>query len=647
VEEISRSIVEAVETGKLLRPALLQSIEDRIEKSRTLIADVPLVDPRILGGGHEGYARDMLTQDGHVSLSGIGGAGKTICAAITAHRAAMDGRTLPLLVTVTHESTRLEDLILRGFSAIRFQLGTELLTRWAHEGRLFVVVDGIEAVEGRNRRRLMNSIAEWGEQYPRSGIVVCARQMVPGELDAFMAFSMAPISASQLHDMAIALGLQAVHRFPEQVADLARWPMWATALLVYGPQSHTGLELLQTLIEARLRASGMSSALELEELRSASTFLAHEVWPDTECTAAEALTYLATWSATDSTRMRFEARTAEDLLGRLGQAGLVEIGSIVSFPHRLFATILASEYASKNTARAINSSPELSPFVAALLDDDRHSDVLTQLLGGGHVFAVARFLRLSPPHPRSPNLETDVARMINSLQSLSHDGTSLQVITGEEWIAWRESQSQGIDLRASDGDYMLWRSRSNVEVEFWPFSPFLTRTPEFIAAIQVLRKFRREVLQLDPGGNPHGSMPSSRVRTLLKNKDDAETLVLQRLSERREAFNELVSQLGMSEIEELQAPKGEPQVMIHPGSEAGPWMDLSWADQPPQVTFVTSEASESVFESYTRMGVDALLSNNAASAAYATLTSKIEGALGCRLTSQAWERPELISAWAW
>jgi hypothetical protein len=648
IEEISRSIIEAVETGKLLRPALLREIDDRIERSRTLIADLPLIiEPRIQGDGQEGYARDLLAPNIHAALSGIGGSGKTICAAVTARRAAGDARTLPVLATVTHDVTQIEDLIMKRFSAIRFQLSSDLLVRWATEGRLFIVVDGIEAVEGRNRRRLINSISEWSERYPRCGIVLCVRQLSPGELDSFVNFAMAPFSPAQLADVATSLGLQPVLHFPEQVADIARWPMWGTALLVYGPQSQTGLDLLHSLVGARLESAGMSSAVEVEEIRTASSYLAHAIWPDTECTAGEALTYLAAWSTDVDARARFEPRTAEDLLSRMGEAGLVEIAAAVSFPHRLFATILASEWASKDSVKALDSASELAPFVAGLLDDDLHFDALSQLLNARGVFTAARFLRLSPSRNRANDVSSDVLRMASSLKASTPSGQGLDVITGNGWIAWRDSQADDLKLEASHDDYQAWRELSKEAIEFWLPSPFLTRTPEFVAAIQILRKFRSEVLELNPGGDPHGGMPASRVREMLKDRSAVEALAVQRLDEWRDALDGFLSKLGISDMGNLRAPNGQPRIMIHLYGGGDPWADISWVEGVSEVTFLRTEEEVRPTEFYRRMGLDAILSDNAVSAAYADLKTRIEAALGCRLTAQAWDRPELVSAWVW
>ena len=143
----------------------------------------------------------------------------------------------------------------------------------------------------------------------------------------------------------------------------------------------------------------MSSTLEIEALRSAACRLALDLWPRTEASASEALDHLAAWGADPHTRSRFRVNSAESLLDRLGASGLLEIGDRISFSHRLFATLLASEEAAD--VGAVTVDDELAPFVAALLDDDSHVDLLVELLSGRSAFEIARFLRLSVPRSRA------------------------------------------------------------------------------------------------------------------------------------------------------------------------------------------------------------------------------------------------------
>jgi hypothetical protein len=166
-------------------------------------------------------------------------------------------------------------------------------------------------------------------------VVVCSRRFSLGELARFTHLAMAPVAEGQLRDLAVSLGAGGARvDLPRQVADIGQWPLWATALLVHGPQVQTGLELLQALVEARLTGAGMSATTETAELRSAAGFLALELWTDIESAGERALQALVDWAVDPATQARFDRRPAEDVLGRLEEAGLVEVGGTVAFPHR-------------------------------------------------------------------------------------------------------------------------------------------------------------------------------------------------------------------------------------------------------------------------------------------------------------------------
>ena len=67
------------------------------------------------------------------------------------------------------------------------------------------------------------------------------------EVPQFIPFSLLPLADDQMREILDALGIGPTNvRFPDQVADLGRWPMWALALIVYGPESKTGLEIARS-----------------------------------------------------------------------------------------------------------------------------------------------------------------------------------------------------------------------------------------------------------------------------------------------------------------------------------------------------------------------------------------------------------------
>src|SRR5258708_26767607 len=321
-------------------------------------------------------------------------------------------------------------------------------------------------------------------------------------------------------------------RFSAQVRDIARWPMWPPALIVYGSEARTGLDLLKKLVTTRLQTAGMSSAIEEAELRAAASYCAHRLWPATVSSAAHVLEVLTSWRTSEVAATAFVSRPAEDVLGRLEQAALLEIGDEVAFPHRLIATILAAEHAvSSNAERA---DPELAPFVAALADDDRHPDLLHRTIMGQSMFTLARYLRLSPSRERKADPQADVSRLTYAYRRWSAPQEELHLVMSSNWIAWRPASIATVRTCEDDG-YESWRSESGEAVQFLPTLPFGERSPEFIAAVYVLGRFRTRVLGLDPGGDPAATVTERDVQVLMRDEATLRLGVVRTLHDIRDA----------------------------------------------------------------------------------------------------------------
>jgi len=100
VNPIAQAIIGAVESGRILRSALIRVLDDRIERSRCLVADIPMIlEPKIVTDGLASTARESVARDMHVALSGIGGSGKTLCAALSARRLAKHESLLPIFAS--------------------------------------------------------------------------------------------------------------------------------------------------------------------------------------------------------------------------------------------------------------------------------------------------------------------------------------------------------------------------------------------------------------------------------------------------------------------------------------------------------------------------------------------------------------------
>jgi hypothetical protein len=418
--------------------------------------------------------------------------------------------------------------------------------------------------------------------------------------------------------------------------------MWTTALIVYGTESRTGLELLQRLVDARLESAGMTSPVEVAELRAVAGFIANRLWPATETTAPWALERIRQWRAEAPSAATFEPRTPEDILHRLGDAALLEIGGDVAFPHRLISTILAAEYAVHDPATANSSDEELAPFVAALADDGRHLELIHQLLENHDIFVLARFLRLSPSQERIGDWDTDVERLATAYRLWSPSEEELDVAFDEGWIAWRTAHVPRI-WHAALGSFAQWSVESDEVIEFWPSSPFNNHTPEFVAAVYILARFRKRVLELYPRGEGGPTITSHEVRALLRDEVKLKTTLVEALRRRRGCYEDLVAELDLADVRDLEPPRGEPRVTVWKSQGNEPTVNVAWNGDSPEVYVVTAVPE-------TRDGWTGLLADllrNDRMDAYADLERRIEAALGCRLGAQSWSRPELVPAWVW
>jgi hypothetical protein len=645
VGPITEAVAEVVRTGKILRAPLLRDLDARIERARTLIVDLPLLlEPRVVQGGTSKLMSELRNLDMRMALSGIGGSGKSLSAAITARRIARDGRTLSIYTPVTRDISNVTELLHARLDALRFQASAEILHRWGAEGRIFLVVDGVEAIAATSRRHLMESIVEWSKRYPRCGVIVCARQFADLELTGFIHASASKLSHPQLDDLLKALGVsEGALRLPDQVRDIAEWPLWAIAVVTYGTRAQTGLELLQQLVETRLTTAGMSSPLESNQLRAAAALLAFRMWPDTESNVEVALGNIAAWCSDPATQIKFAPRPAEEVLTGLEEAGLLEVGERVSFPHRLLSTILAAEYAATSPESARDADEELLPFVAALIDDDSHVDLLNTLLAQSGAFAQARYLRLSPPQIRTIDIESDVRRLAVAQRLWAVGARDLDVICGGSWIAWRSSKAFFLRRAESLDGYASWRNESYDPVVFWPSLPFATRTPEFVAALQVLNLFRAHVLSFD-SGEDRANMSQPEINRLLHHRAELSELIIDSLRRRRGIRTDLLTKLGLSDIRGFRVTVGEPDATVWTSGQEDAWLEVSWIDGPPSVGYraVTADWMPSNAQSLTNV-----LATPFDRAVYLELRRDIESALGCRLGAQSWGRPELVQAWAW
>ena len=493
---------------------------------------------------------------------------------------------------------------------------------------------------------LLHSIERWADRYPRCGVTVCARHFAEGELAQFRHMKPAPLEDSQLEDLRTALdfGSPSPARSP-RVQDLARWPLWVTALYSLAHSAQTGLELLQAIVATRLETAGITSQIEAAHLRAAAGHLALSIWPSTEVSVASAIQTLTAWQQDRVAADRFSPRPTEELLGQLSASGLLEVGDVIGYPHRLFATLLAAESAVLEESTTVAADEELAPFVAALADDDSHQVFLRSIFSSAGIVAVARYLRLAPSLSRQQMCDSNSARLADAFQALSPRGERLDVLCTDNWVALRLARERSGTLASTD-DYEAWRGSSDEPVEMWAGSPFVTHSPEFVAAVYAITKFRSEILKLSEERDAPREMSEAKVRNLIRRVPDLEASVFDAAQRWKRAREEYLERLGPRGEDFGLTVKGEARVVVHVSAKPNPWVEIQWGSEEATV-IIDTELDGPLLASGQSMALSRFLAESVEAFVHGELESGIERALGCRLRSKAWSHPEAVPAWAW
>lgn len=369
------------------------------------------------------------------------------------------------------------------------------------------------------------------------------------------------------------------------------------------------------------------------------------MWPQTRAPVDETLAAVVQWAEDGRAKAAFSPRPAEEQLQLLAEAGLLEIGDLASFPHRMFSTLLASEGVTESSPQADSVDDELAPFVAALLDDDVHAEGLVQLLTGRSIFVSARVLRLSPSRQRTDLSDSDLLRLAQAYSAWSQSGQELSVVRGESWTAWRRSTKREVRTAVTDAEFHAWRAEVAGDINLWPHLPLGERSPEFIALIALLGDFRRTLLALDPGGDPHVSASSEHVRSLLSRPLDFDRTVLEAVEERRSLHRSMfVAADLLGEVGIEQEDSGGPIVTVRVSNAGEGWVEVAMGGENPSV--VRGPDPEGL-RPYRAIELGVLLSGNQMANVYAQLVREVETALGARLGAQSWSKAELVPSWTW
>ena len=543
---------------------------------------------------------------------------------------------LPVVVQPTSNEQSIKELITGAFDASRFFPGDELLQQLARDGRLGVIVDGIDALASDDRRIFLHDVDEFARRFPRSLMICCVRRALPDELRSFARFTLEPLSDKQTADMLRSVNVPQIKAFPVQVADLARWPLWAWALLEVGPSVPTGLLLLQQVLEHRIRKSGTYAPIETEFLTDAAAAIAFHAWPQPSMTAHRALTTIATWGASVSVRSKFSVPPAETVIQRLSAAGIVQLTPDVIFAHPLFATYLGARHAATvgPITDAMAGDPEFAMFVTALLGDDRVNEKLTHLLRHGPV-GQARYLRLVSEIPREPQPDDPIA-FGTAVKTLS--GSAAECIATDHWTAWRTAEEPG--AAAADA-VQLWMSVG--DVNFLPGHAFKHRSPVDVATIESLARFKAHVTYQQPNEDRFGRLTDRELKRLRKlPRQQLNDLILEAALDWRREWREQAATMRISTLAETAIGDGDPEVTVYE-DWPDPGLRIDWGGTA-SVTWVQQDSNQPTWNS---RPLSTFLEPGRSARIYQELIERAEQAIGCTFGSQAWNRPDHVAAWAW
>ena len=643
INAVVAGITNALMTAEIVRQPLVANLDARLRRSESVvrgelpISFIPHVRP--VSDTTDGGPNDSMTMraasDGalRLVLEGIGGSGKSYSALSAASWAERSGQ-LPLMITPRVGELRVDHLIAAAFDAVGFFPGPDLQQQLARDGRLVVVADGIDAIASDDRRVFMDSLDSFSQSSPRCRVLCCVRRLLPNELPSFKRFVVEPISDEQAKNMFEVVGAHGHHEFPTQVRDLARWPLWAWALLDVGSDVETGLMLLQRLIQHRVTTSGSYTPIEREMLIDASGALAWAAWPQPAFSAGAALDALDQWAANESTRRRYHLPPASVILDRLSGAGIVQQGTEFELAHPLIATLLAARHAATNeVSPSMVADPEFAMFVAALLGRQRDRERLELLARHGPI-GQARFLRLAPTPPRSATIDDpiDFGRAVAELT-----GQPTECIVTADWTAWRAS---GVPMRSDEASLARWMTEGS-EIAFVKGNAFVSRSPVEMAALEALGRYKNVVLDLVPKEEPwYWEIPPSVLKDLKRmSARDLDERLLQAALDRRQYQRDLARRMGIENRAEADVPDGEPQLRVV----------VDWSEPRFELTWGKGAVVERLPTDSDRQRSMRPLSEllHPRPIVYRELVRAAEEILGCRFSSQSWNRPEQVAAWAW
>jgi hypothetical protein len=283
-----------------------------------------------------------------------------------------------------------------------------------------------------------------------------------------------------------------------------------------------------------------------------------------------------------------------------------------------------------------------------MLPDDRHEELMDGL-ADRDVFFAARVLRLSLDRPRESDLAVDLARYRDALRFLAPlAGPDVADELGEVEVATTAESGWTALRHTTDGHAGIqpgWDALEGLageETIVWQGNPFASRSPELLAAAEVLMRFKRAFNHAVPA--PDAPSPDERPPSLPDTTAELSVIVLDRAREVAEAERELRARTGLARTRRLMSLDGEPRITVTTGSY-GAWLDEEWGADRAEVILPASPENEAA--DALRDAARSLLEGSARDLACKRLRMRTEAELGSALGSAAWNRPTALAGWVW
>jgi Domain of unknown function (DUF4062) len=651
---VATAVNHAVMTGQLLLgplDAILQQSAAWMERLLGLPAGVQLTSTALADDGNPTDPSGVFVSESRLVLTGPAGSGKTHYG-LQALLRRSNRRSLPVRIKLQRGPTpRLESLVDALLLETRFRAGGMLISQWAAEGRLALVVDGLDELADVDREGALRSIAEFSETYPRSSVVVAVRALAAASLPRFTRLHMAPIPDEDLVSLFRAAGreLRSTRDLPAGLVSFARLPLWAGLLATSGLQARTALELFQGVVQGRIQAILPNEAIAASALHRAIGILALEDQSNPGPAVASCVDALARWLVSPAVTSRYSSLSSEWVLEQASSSGLVgiEAGRVV-FAHPLLSACLAAEEVASSGVEADRHrlGSDGRAFLAVLFDDNQ-ADVVLDILAACDVFTLASVARLIVARPRRVDVRVDIPRYDAALGRLADRAGEVAARTVPQeqtsallsgnFIALRRSSTPEAVVVESD-DLTAWASPNEAPTSYtcWSRNPFASETPELLAAAEVVHMFKVRVLALRPAGSrwaPHGANGGE----LLGNRDDLSIRLLDFVTASRSARRLLLEELNLQVHALAQVETGEPQITIRPDPN-DPRFLVEWGHSDSSVVFADADSN------HYGESLRVLLTDPAVHAWY-ELVDELEKELESPLASQSPTMPSRFAEW--